>query len=124
MSLSFCSFNVRGIREQTKRKAVFLFCKSLKADFYFLQETHALAADLNFWKNQWGDNIWMAYGNSNSAGVAILKGSFQGKILKNIAHNSGRWLILVIEFMNEIFILGNIYGYNSSHRNTILFEEF
>ena len=32
---------------------------------------HALAADFNFWKNQWGDNIWMAYGNSNSAGVAI-----------------------------------------------------
>ena len=49
----------------------FLFWKSLKADFYFLQEMHALAADFNFWKNQWGDNIWMAYGNSNSAGVAI-----------------------------------------------------
>ena len=66
----------------------------------------------------------MAYGNSNSAGVAILKGSFQGKILKTVAHDSGRWIILVCEFMDDIFILGNIYGYNNSLRNTILFEEF
>lgn len=71
-------------------KAVFLFCKTFNADFYFLQETHALASDFNFWKNQWGDNIWMGYGKSKSAGVAILKGSFQGKILKNVVHDLGR----------------------------------
>ena len=100
------------------------FYKSFKADYYFLQETHTLASDLNFWKSQWGDNIWIAYGNNNSAGVAILKGSFQGKVLKTVAHDSGRWIILVSEFMDDIFILGNICGYNNSPRNTMLFEEF
>lgn len=123
-ALSFCSFNVRGIKEQVKRKAVFLFCKNYKADFYFLQETHALTSDFNFWKNQWGDDIWMSYGSNNSAGVAILKGSFQGKIHRSLSHCSGRWILLVVEFMNEIFILGNIYGYNCSARNKSLFEEF
>lgn len=113
---------MRGIRDTLKRKAVFLFCKTFKADFYFLQETHALISDLSFWKNQWGDNIWMAYGNNSSAGVAILKGSFQGKILKNIAHNSGRLIILVVEFKSDIFILGNIYGHNNSNTNRILLE--
>lgn len=56
--------------------------------------------------------------------LAILKGSFQGKILKNVVHDSGRWFILVIEFMENIFIMGNIYGHNNSNRNTHLFEEF
>lgn len=66
----------------------------------------------------------MSYGSTKSAGVAILKGSFQGKILKNVIHDSGRWIILVVEYMGNIFILGNIYGHNNSQRNTILFAEF
>lgn len=67
----------------------------------------------------------MVYGNSKSAAVAILKGSFQGKILKNVVHDSGRWIILVVEFMEDIFILGNMYGYIDSPRNMILsFVEF
>ena len=40
----------------------------------------------------------ITYGSSKSAGVSILKGSFQGKILKNrpIGHDSGRWIVIVI----------------------------
>ncbi len=86
-----------------KGEAVFLFCKNFKADFYFLQETHAVGSDFSFWKNQWGDNIWMAYGNSSSTGVTVLKGSFQAKVLKSISHDSGRWIILVWEFMDTLF---------------------
>lgn len=66
----------------------------------------------------------MSYGSNKSAGVAILKGSFQGKILKNVVHDAGRWIILVIEYMEDIFILGNIYGHNNSQRNILLFMEF
>lgn len=124
LSLSLCSFNVRGIRELVKRKAVFLYCKSLKVDFYFLQETHALSSDYNLWKNQWGDNIWMSYGENNSAGVAILRGTFQGKILKSIVDDCGRWIILVVEHVHDILILGNVYGYNNSCNNRILFNAF
>ena len=83
------SLNVRGIRDNLKRKAVCLFCKKCKADFYLLQETHALVTDYTFWKQQWGEDIWMSYGSNNSAGVAFLKGKFKGKVLKNKIHLEG-----------------------------------
>lgn len=124
MSLSVCSINVRGIRDNLKRKAIFLFCKRQKADFYFLQETHALKSDYNFWKSQWGDNVWMSYGSNTSAGVAILRGQFCGNILKCKAHEYGRWLILALEKRDFVFIIGNIYATNNSLQNRMLFEEF
>ncbi len=105
-------------------KAIFLFCKRIKADFYFLQETHALKLDYKFWKSQWGDNIWMSYGSNSSAGVATLRGQFSGNVLKSKIHDYGRWLILVIEKRDIIFIMGNIYATNNSLQNRALFQEF
>ena len=39
------SLNVRGIREQTKRRSIFTYLKDQKADFYFLQEKYSDAND-------------------------------------------------------------------------------
>lgn len=124
MSLCLYSFNVRGIRDMLKRKAIFLYLKKFKADFYFLQETHALGTDYTFWRNQWGDDLWLSCASSNSAGVAILKGMFKGKILKSNVHLSGRWVILVLETEGNIVILGNIYGYNNKNENQTLLQSF
>ena len=88
-----------------------------------LQETHALVTDYEFWKQQWGQDIWMSYGSDNSAGVAIPKGKFKGKVLKNKIHVFGRWIVLAVKFMDTIFVLSNIYGTNNSSRNQALFEE-
>ena len=44
------SLNVRGIREQTKRRGIFSYLKDQKADFYFLQETYSTVADEVVWK--------------------------------------------------------------------------
>lgn len=124
MSLSVLSLNVRGIRDLLKRKAFFLFFKKFKCDFYLIQETHASLSDYNFWKSQWGDDLWMSYGSNRAAGVAILKGTFKGKIIKTNIHDSGRWMILVIEKNTEIFVLGNIYASNFSTQNQSLFLNF
>ncbi len=110
VSLSLCSLNVKGIRLSLKRKAIFLFCKKFQAEFHFIQETHALVSEYQFWKNQWGNEIWITYGSNRSLGVAILKGNFRGKILENKSNVFGRWVILVAEITDTILILGNIYG--------------
>jgi len=89
-----------------------------------LQETHALGSDYKFWRNQWGDDLWLSYGSSNSAGVAILRGMFKGKILKSNVHSFGRWIILVVEIDDNIVILGNIYGYNNKVENQTLLQSF
>lgn len=44
--------------------------------------------------------------------------------MKSKAHVFGRWVILVVELMDIIFILGNIYGRNNSSGNRALFQEF
>lgn len=116
MSLSLCSLNVRGIRDSLEQKAIFLFCKKIKADFVFWQETHAILSDLNYWKAQWKNDIWLSCKSSRSAEVAILKSNCNAHVIKHIAHKYGGWILLVIEFYNNIFILGNIYGHNNEQK--------
>lgn len=73
MSFSIFCLNARGLRNNIKRKALFLCAKQLKTDFVFFQESHSLAKDSNFWKSQWGNDIWLSHGSEHSAGVSCLK---------------------------------------------------
>ncbi len=66
------SLNVRGIRDLSKRKALFLFCMSQNIEIYFFQETHSSFKDETFWRNQWRGNILFCHGTNHSAGVLIL----------------------------------------------------
>ncbi len=54
--------------------------------------------------------------------MIILKGNFRGKILYNQRDVKGHWVILVIEIASNMFILCNIYGYNSSVLNHNLLD--
>lgn len=74
MSVCVLSVNARGIRNQLKRKCLFLYCHNGNADFYFIQETHASEADVTFWRSLWGKNMWFSFGSNRSAGVTILTG--------------------------------------------------
>lgn len=51
MSFSIISLNARGLRENVKRKALFLFTKRFNNDFVFFQESHSIASDVNFWRS-------------------------------------------------------------------------
>ncbi len=62
MSLSIISLNASGLRENVKRKALFLFTKRFHFDFVFFQESHLVASDVNFWCSQWGNDIWLSHG--------------------------------------------------------------
>ena len=57
VDFSCISLNARGLRDITKRKSIFLFCKCEKANFILLQETHSKPDDEKFWINQLGDKI-------------------------------------------------------------------
>lgn len=75
----FCLLFLWGLRNLTKRKAIFLYLKQFNSDFHFLQECHSVKEDFNFWRSQWGMDLWRSHGTSNSAGVCIfiaLKGKF------------------------------------------------
>ena len=66
------SLNVRGIRDQVKRRSIFSYLKDQKASFYFLQETFSETSDETIWKKEWGGNIIFSHGSRQSRGVCIL----------------------------------------------------
>lgn len=92
---SSISLNVRGLREITKRKSLFLFCKGEKAHFILLQETHSEPEAEQFWVNKWGDNIFFDHGSTRLAVVAVLFCNWPGKLVTTKLSNNAPWLICV-----------------------------
>lgn len=121
--LNIVSLNVRGLRDLTKRKALFLFCKRTDADLIFLQETHSCDSDCKFWKSQWGNSIYLDHGSNHSAGLMIFSHKFKGDVIESASSKEGRWLLLVVKVENLIFFLCNVYGYNSRNCNKVLLSD-
>ena len=71
-SLNVLSFNVRGLRLETKRISIFQYLIRKKIDICFLQETHSTERDENIWRNEWGGEVKYSHGTSQARGVMIL----------------------------------------------------
>uniref|UniRef100_A0A3B3DY82 Reverse transcriptase domain-containing protein n=1 Tax=Oryzias melastigma TaxID=30732 RepID=A0A3B3DY82_ORYME len=121
--LSFISLNSRGLKDITKRKALFLFCKEQKAQVIFLQETHSSNNDMVFWKNQWGDTILFSHGSNRSAGTAICFNNCPGQIIEYKSDLKGHWIIVILNIEGCFWIVCNIYGYNTDTDNRLLLED-
>ncbi len=103
MELSVISFN-KGHSRYCKKKSNIFVLQRNEGRFLFFYKNPTSSEDVPFWKNQWGDDLWLAHGTNHSAGVIILKGSFRGKILYNQCDVKGHWVILVIEIGSNMFI--------------------
>lgn len=99
--VSVTSLNVRGLKDNTERKALFLFCKGQKNTFTFMQETHSMREDETFWTQQWGEKIFFSHGTERSGGVAILLNNCSGKHLYVKADEHGHWLIAVMDLVSK-----------------------
>ena len=72
LTYDIISLNVRGIREQSKRRSIFSYLKDQKSTFCFLQETYSDLNDENIWRKEWGGEIFFSHGTRHSKGVCIL----------------------------------------------------
>ena len=72
LKISLLSLNVRGLRNQVKRRSIFSFLKDQKCDIFLLQETFSELKDELIWKSEWGGAIFFSHGSTHSKGVAIL----------------------------------------------------
>lgn len=104
-SLSTISLNSRGLRDLTKRKALFLYCRRINADLILLQETHSCESDVRFW-------AYFSHRSNHSAGVLTLINKFKGDIVESLISMDGKWVILVTKLDNATLIICNIYGHN------------
>lgn len=122
-NLNVISLNTRGLKDNLKRKAIFLHCKGFKAHCVLLQETHSCASDATYWTTQWGDKILYSHGSNRSGGVAICFNKCPGSVISHKADDNGHWLIAVIQMENAYIILANVYGYNNITQNKNLLQE-
>ena len=105
--VNFLSYNVKGLQNKEKRIQIFNFCKEKgKNGIVLLQETHSSLKDVKKWKKEWGADIYLNHGSSNSRGtlIAFPKG-FEKKDLRYIDDKNGRIQILTFEHAKK-----KVYG--------------
>lgn len=105
------TFNVNGMNNPTKRRAIFQSLRNQKLDFCCLQETHSSPGTVHLWQSEWGGHLLASSGRQNARGVAILvKRSLQYKIVQQLTDTEGRILLVEIEFQGASYTLGCLYA--------------
>ena len=109
-NLNFTSINIRGLGGKQKSKSVLNWLQSNSKGVTFLQETHSDENLANKWRNYWKGSIYCAHGNTNSKGVAILfHPSMSHELLDKQDDKNGRYLIIRVKILEEIFVFANCY---------------
>ena len=116
MSFSITSMNCRGLRDFKKRKDVFGYLRNLNSNIYCLQDTHIVDNDERLIRAQWGYNISMSQGRTDSRGVLnLFNNNFEYEITKSYKDAVGNLLILSIIIQKKLSItLVNINGQNNN----------
>ena len=114
------TFNVRGLRNMTKRRTIFRFLhQCYPSHIVVLQETHSAPGDNTIWQNEWGAPIVFSHGISTSeCGIAILLprvlcGTCDVKVM--YIDDVGRLLILELKFRLCRLLLCGVYAPTQSH---------
>lgn len=68
-TVKFLTLNVRGLRNQEKRRSIFSYLKKQKANIYLLQETLSNPKDERIWL---AGQIFYSHGTDHSKGVCVL----------------------------------------------------
>ena len=92
--LNILSLNVRGLRNQNKKRAIFSYSKNQEATIFCLQETFLKLEDEKIWSAEWGGKMYFSHGSEHSKGVCILvnpKSVYQLSIVET--DTQGRYLI-------------------------------
>ena len=108
------SANVRGLRDNRKRKEMFTYIKKQGVDFAFLQEVHSSSADEHIWKNEWGNCIIFSHGETDARGTCILINPKVKAVIVCLISNfdDGRCNIVDVEIKDNMYTLINIYAPN------------
>ena len=89
------SLNAQGIRDFTKRKAVFNWLQKQNADVAFLQETYSTPDIVESWRFQWPGKMYFSHGTNHSRGVLILINDKLQFEMKNTQSDSdGRYVLI------------------------------
>ena len=107
--------NVRGIRDFVKRKEVFTFFKTHKADVVLIQEAHILENDYALWRNNWGGPLFFNVGKNDARGVVtLITPSIQNKFHFEETYKDLEGRVLAVTCKEQIeLMLINVYAPNA-----------
>ena len=109
------SLNVRGLKNQRKRRSIFSYLKDQKCHFYFLQETYSEPKDEIIWKSEWGGEMLFSHGTNRQKGVCILLNPATCNLLieSHYSDREGRVVLANLNFNSIKLSLCNIYAPNN-----------
>ena len=110
--LKFLSLNVRGLRNEEKRRSIFSYLKNQKANVYLLQETFSNSKDEKIWAAEWGGQIFYSHGSNHSKGVCVLIKPNSPLHVETVELDvNGRFIILCLKTPGEINLnVVNVYA--------------
>ena len=115
--LVILSQNVRGLHNKQKRRKLFNWFETMKADIILLQETFCTQNSMPLFKSDWKGLMFNACSDSNhSRGVAVLfKSSLHVKIISTHTSSDGRNIIVNFEYNDTTFSAVSVYAPNSEN---------
>ena len=112
MSITLCSFTVRGIGSAIKREQIFAWIKDKKMIF-LLQKTHSEEGNREMWDWKWGKYCFFSGKSTNSEWVGIpLNPNLSCEILDHLELVSGRLQALRIKIKEKLVTILNIFVSN------------
>ena len=113
MNYNFTTLNVRGLRNDQKRKSTFTWLNRNNSHIIFLQEVYCNDNDIAKWEREWGGSFYTNHGTNHSRGILIgIKNNIDVKCEKVYNDNHGRLLCVRMNINNKCFYLWNIYAPN------------
>ena len=112
-NLKIGTYNVKGLRDNKKRRKIFNYLHQKQFDIICLQETHSVQADEGYWKNEFGGSTFFSHGTSDSRGTMILiRKNAPVKVENSYKDNLGRRVFCELKYEGQSIILANIYAPN------------
>ena len=113
VTLKITSLNVRGLRDDAKRREVFNWLRAKRPSICMLQEVHCIEKTNHLWKAEWGYQAYFTSFESNKAGVCILfNNNFNLQLQRLYTDPAGRFIICDLKANEKLLTLANIYAPN------------
>ena len=112
------TINVRGLRDDVKRREIFMYLKKKEFEIIMLQETHSEKEDEQIWRSQWGSDIFFSHGERNARGTATLfSKKLQHEVKKINIDNDGRIVMIDCKINDKELLITNVYAPNKDDPN-------
>ena len=124
MACKVLSLNCNGLRNRTKRKSIFTFCKRSKYDIVCLQESFIVEADVEQWTREWHGQLFFIPGTVDSKGQLILIHNKFNISNVNIEKCQDRILVISFTYKDQELAVMNVYAPNDDGQKRIFLNDF